>query len=146
LPPIHPGARPHFLPNLFEDDLRIYLGLAGRAVDVEDDVLEYGWRRPEKFTRRPVERVHHTRLSGNARNHLPLLPGTQPRVDPAHRALLGGHGGIDQQPLERVVEIPVIDHVLVVPHDLAGIGVQRQRAIVIEVLEIFAAQHELGSR
>ena len=29
-----------------------------------------------------------------------------------------------QQPLERVVEVPVIDDVLVVPHDLAGVGVQ----------------------
>jgi hypothetical protein len=44
---------------------------------------------------------------------------------------------------ERMVEIPVIDDVLVVPGDLAGIGVNGQRAVVVEVLLVVAAEREL---
>ena len=42
-----------------------------------------------------------------------------------------------------MIEIPVIDDVLVVPDDLAGVGVNRQRAVVIEVLLVVAAEREL---
>ena len=74
-------------------------------------------------------------------------PGAHPRVDPAHRRRVSGaHGGVDEQPLERMVEIPVIDDVLVVPDDLAGVGVERQRRVVVEVLLVVAAEHELRRR
>ena len=46
-------------------------------------------------------------------------------------------------PLERMIEIPVIDDVLVVPDDLAGVGVNGERAVVIEVLLVVAAEREL---
>ena len=76
---------------------------------------------------------------------MPVLPGmpvTTLRRSPGRSlgliqvtcARIGRHGGIDQQPLERMIEIPVIDDVLVIPDDLSGVGVQRQRRVVIEVL------------
>jgi hypothetical protein len=37
-----------------------------------------------------------------------------------------------------VVEIPVIDDVLVIPDNFAGVGVDRERAVVIEVLFVIA--------
>ena len=51
--------------------------------------------------------------------------------------------GLHEQPLERMIEIPVIDDVLVVPDDLAGVGVERERRVVIEVLLVVAAEREL---
>ena len=55
------------------------------------------------------------------------------RVDPRHLLRVGRDRGLDQQALERMIEIPVIDDVLVVPDDLAGVGVERQRRVVVEV-------------
>ena len=43
-----------------------------------------------------------------------------------------------------MIQIPVIDDVLVVPDDLAGVGIQGERAVVIEVLLVVAAEDELG--
>src|SRR5690606_37878895 len=45
-----------------------------------------------------------------------------------------------------MVEIPVIDEMLEVPEDLAGIGIDRERRVVIEVLLIRAAEHEFRRR
>jgi hypothetical protein len=42
-----------------------------------------------------------------------------------------------------MVEIPVIDDVLVVPDDLAGVGIERERGVVVQVLLVVAAQDEL---
>ena len=42
-----------------------------------------------------------------------------------------------------MIEIPVIDDVLVVPDDLAGVGVERERRVVIQVLLVVAAEDEL---
>ena len=57
----------------------------------------------------------------------------------------GRYRGIDEQAFERVIQIPVIDDVLVIPDDLAGVGIQRQRGVVIEVLLVVAAQHETSA-
>ena len=53
------------------------------------------------------------------------------------------HRGVDEQPFEGVVEIPVVVQVLVVPDDLAGVGVEGQRRVVVEVREVGAAEQEL---
>ena len=45
-----------------------------------------------------------------------------------------------------MIEIPVIDDVLVVPDDLAGVGVEGERRVVIEVLLVVAAERELRRR
>ncbi len=45
-----------------------------------------------------------------------------------------------------MIEIPVVVEVLVVPDDLARIGVERQRRVVIQVLLVDAAEHELRRR
>ena len=45
-----------------------------------------------------------------------------------------------------MIEIPVIDDVLVVPRELAGVGVNGQRAVVVEVLHVVAGEDELGRR
>ena len=65
------------------------------------------------------------------------------RVDPRHLFRIRRDGGLDQQPLERMIEIPVIDDVLVVPDDLAGVGVERERGVVVEVRLVVARQREL---
>ena len=54
--------------------------------------------------------------------------------------------GLDQQPLEGMIVIPVIDDVLVVPHDLAGVGVQGQRGVVVQVGLVVAGEDELRRR
>src|SRR5262245_38340146 len=42
-----------------------------------------------------------------------------------------------------MINIPMIHVVLVVPHDLPCIRVQRERRVVIQVLEIISGEHEL---
>ena len=88
---------------------------------------------------------------------MPVLPGMPVmtlrrlarldlRVDPRHFLRVGRDRRFDEQALERMIEIPVIDDVLVVPHDLAGVGVDGQRRVVIEVLLVVAAERELRRR
>ena len=60
-----------------------------------------------------------------------------------HVARVGRDGRVHEQAFEGVVEIPVIDDMLVVPHDLSGVGVQGERGVVIEVLHVVAAEDEL---
>ena len=40
----------------------------------------------------------------------------------------------------------MVVQVLVVPHDLAGVGVQREGRVVVQVLQVGPADHELGRR
>ena len=42
-----------------------------------------------------------------------------------------------------MVEIPVVVQMLVEPLDLAGVGVQREGRVVVEVRVVDAADHEL---
>ena len=44
-----------------------------------------------------------------------------------------------------MIEVPVIDDVLVVPDDLSGVGVERERGVVVEVREVVARERELGA-
>ena len=71
------------------------------------------------------------------------LAGLQARIDPRDLARFGRDRGVDEQPLERMIEIPVVDQMLVVPDDLAGRGIERERRVVIEVLLVVAAEDEL---
>ena len=88
---------------------------------------------------------------------MPVLPGmpvmTLRRSPGRTRGLIhltadasGGRLRLDEQPFERMVEIPVIDDVLEVPDDLARLDVERERRVVIEVLLVVAAEHELRRR
>ena len=82
-------------------------------------------------------------LPGNARDHLALLAGAHARIDPRDLARIGSDGRVDEQALERVIEIPVVEQMLVVPIDLAVAGIERERRVVVEVLLVDAAKNEL---
>ena len=126
-----------------EQCVGIHGDVAGEAVDAREHVLLHGRARPEEFARRAVERVDDARLAGNPRDDFAPLAAADARVDPRHLVAVGSYGRLDEQPLVRVIEIPVIDDVLVVPNDLARVGVQRERRVVIEVLLVVAGEREL---
>jgi hypothetical protein len=44
-----------------------------------------------------------------------------------------------------MIEIPVIDDVLVVPDDLAGVDVERERRVVVEVLASLPPSMNFGA-
>ncbi len=113
------------------------------AVDPADDVLKVRGLGPEEFAGLPIERVDDAGLARDAGEHLAHLAGLMFGVDPRH--LAGGrHLGVDEDAIERVVEVPMIDDVLVVPHDLAGVGVQSQRRGVVEIGLVVAGQQNFG--
>ena len=91
-------------------------------------------RGPQELAGLPVQRVNDAGLAGNTGDHFAPLARLDLRIDPGHLARIRRDGCVDQQPLKRMIEIPVIDHVLVIPDDLAGIGIQRQRRVVIQIL------------
>ena len=85
-------------------------------------------------------------LPGDAGHDPPHLAGPQPRVDPLDRVRVRRDRGVDEDALERVVEVPTVVEVLVVPDDLAGVGVEGEGRVVVEVLQVGAADEELGGR
>ena len=101
---------------------------------------------PQELARLAVERVDHAGLAGDAGHDAAPLPGLQPRVDPAHLRRIRRHGRVDENALVRVVEVPVVDEVLIVPGDLARFPADRQRRVVVQVLVERPAEHELGRR
>ena len=115
-------------------------------VDVGDHVLRDGRGGPEEFAGLAVEGVDDAGLAGHAGHHPADLARPQPRVDPAHRVGVGRDRGVEQHPLEGVVEVPVVVQVLVVPDDLAGVGVEGEGRVVVQVREVGAAEHELRGR
>ena len=143
---VHVGAGQDLLPLGGEDHLGVLGHRAGRPVDVADDVLGDGGGGPQELAGLAVERVDEAGLARNAGHHLADLAGLNVRVDPAHRVGVGRHRGVEQDALEGVVEVPVVVHVLVVPPNLAGIDVEGQRGVVVEVRVLDAAEHELGGR
>ena len=124
----------------------IHRHLARGAVDLADDVLHHRRPGPQELAGLPVQRVDDPGLARDAGHHSPALARLQLRVDPGDLLRVGRNGRIHQKALEGVVQIPVIDHVLVVPHDLAGVGVQGQRGVVVQVLLVVAAEHVLRRR
>ena len=93
-----------------------------------------------------VERVDDAGLAGDAGDHLAPLARLDLRgLIHAHFLRVGRDRGLHQQPLEGMVEVPVIDDVLVVPDDLAGVGVERERRVVVQVLLVVAARMNFGA-
>ena len=119
---------------------------ARRAVDALDDVLRDRRPRPQELARCAIERVDEPRLAGDAGHDAALFAAAQARIDPRHLARVGCDGRVDQHALERMIEVPMIDGVLVVPDRLARRGPQRERRVVIEVLLVVAGEHELRRR
>src|SRR6185436_9082536 len=117
----------------FEERARFHRDLAGASVDTLDDVLIDRRRRPQELTGAAIERIHDARFTGNTGDDLALLTGLDRRIDPLHRILRGRDLRLEKDTLEGVVEIPMIDDVLVEPHDLARLRVNRERAVVIQV-------------
>ena len=74
------------------------------------------------------------RLAGNSRDDFAAARPAQSRVDPRHFGRIRRDARVDEQALERMVEIPVIDEMLVVPDDPPCLDVERERRVVIEVL------------
>ena len=129
-----------------EDDLGVLGHVAGGAVDVRDHVLGDGGVGPQELAGLAVEGVDDAGLAGDAGHHPALLARLQPGVDPGDGVGVGGDGGVDEQPLEGVVEVPVVVQVLVVPPDLAGVGVEGEGRVVVQVRQLGAAEHELRGR
>ena len=136
-------ADQHFLALPPEDQFAVLRHHAGGAVDVADHILRDGRIGPQELAGLAVEGVDDAGLARNAGHHFAHFTGLESRVDPAHRARVGRHRRVEQDPLERMVEIPVVVQVLVVPGDLAGVGVERERRVVVEVGLVGAAEHEL---
>ena len=85
----------------------------------------------------------------------PVFPGTPVitlRSSPARsRGLIqlvsrvGRDHRVDEQALEGMVHVPVVVQV-VVPANLAGVGVERERRVMVEVLPVRASEHEFRCR
>ena len=127
-----------------EGRLRIHRHFARSAVDLADHVLEITSAGPQKLAGLPVERVNDAGLAGDSGHHFAPFARLELRIDPGHLARIGRDRRVDQQALERMIEIPVIDDVLVIPDDFAGIRIDGQRAVVIQVLLVIAGQQEFG--
>ena len=140
------GAGEDLLALRAEDELGVLGDRAGGPVDVADHVLRNGVPGPEELPGLPVQRIDDAGLAGNPGHDPAGLAGLDAGVDPGDLARIRRDGGVDQEPLERMVEVPTVVQVLVVPDDFAGVGVEGQGGVVVEVLVVDSAQHELGGR
>ncbi len=129
-----------------EDGRRVVDRLAGLQVDALQHVLAYGRPRPEELAGLAVQRVDDAGLAGGAGQHLAHFARFQLRIDPGHGALVRRDLGVDQEPLEGVVEVPVVVDVLVVPDDLAGVHVEGHRGRHVEVVLVVPRELILGRR
>ena len=139
-------AHEHLLLQLGEDDLGVLHRAPRGLVDVDHHVLRHRRPGPEELARFAVQRVDEAGLAGDSRHHFARLSGLEVRPDPAHRLRIGRHREVDQDPLEGMIQIPVVVQVLEVPPDLAGVGLERQGRVVVEVGQLHAAEHELRRR
>src|SRR5690606_17112537 len=134
------------LPRRREDGLRVHGRRARLDVDVRDHVLLDRLAGPQELAGLAVERVDEPRLARDAGDDLAPLTRPHARADPPHRVGIRRDLRLDQQALERVIEIPMVDDVLEVPDDLAGIPIERERRVVVEVLLVGPPEHELRRR
>ena len=109
---------------------------------LRDHVLKAGRAGPQEFAGLAVERVDDAGFAGDAGEDFAAFAGLELGIDPGDLRGVGGDGGVDQDAFEGMVEIPVIDDVLVIPDDLAGVGIDGQRAVVIQILFVVAGQQE----
>ena len=74
-----------------------------------------------------IQCVHNTGLAGNPGEDLAALAGAD-SFGFIHGDVtrVGRHSGVHKHSFEGMIEIPVVDNVLVVPHDLSGVGVQER--------------------
>ena len=129
-----------------EERFRICSNAACGDIDIGHYVLHHGGFGPKELARLAIERVDDSRFSGNTRHHLAPFSRPDPGIDPSHVQRARRNSRVDEQAFERMIEIPMIDDMLVVPHDLSGIGVQRESRVVIQVREIIPSEHEFGRR
>ncbi len=139
-------AREDLLALAAEHDLLVLGDGAGRAVDAAHHVLGHRGPRPQELAGGAVEGVDDAGLAGDAGHDPAHLARLQAGVDPLDRLRVRGHRGVDEDALERVVEVPAVVEVLVVPDDLAGVGVEGEGRVVVEVLQVGPADEELGGR
>ena len=133
----------HLLTDTAEDELGVLGDRARGPVDAADHVLRDGRGGPETLTGLAIEGVDDSGLSRNTGDDLSHFAWPDPWVDPAHRGGIGRDRRVHQQTLKRVVEVPVVVQVLVIPDDLAGIGIERERRVVIQVGVVDTADQEL---
>src|SRR5690606_40493408 len=95
-----------FRSDFDEQRVRIHGERARRSVDVLKDVLLHRGPRPEELARGRVERVDDAGLAGNARDDLASLAVANARIDPSDLGAIGRDGRLDDEPLERMIEIP----------------------------------------
>ena len=79
----------------------------------------------------------HAGLAGDAGQHLARLAGAEVGIDPRHRGRIRRHFRAHDHALEGVVEIPTVARqVLEVPRHLPGIGIERQRGVRVEEIDV----------
>ena len=88
---------------------------------------------PEELARVAIERPDAAALADRQRD-VALLAARNVRIDPLHELRIGTDRRAHQHALVRVVQVPVVARqMLVVPDELAGVGIQRDRRIAVEI-------------
>ncbi len=94
--------------DILGDDLEVARHFSGHGVDPVDHILVHGLPRPKELPRFAVESPDDAVLAWNPGQDLALLPGGHVRIAHPRGVFVRLHFDIDQHPLERVVEIPVV--------------------------------------
>jgi hypothetical protein len=111
---------------------RIPVDVRAPSLDVDIREMEFRhvegkWRGPEELAAGSVERPYAARLS-YADHDVALFPARDFRIDPLHRAGIRVERGAHERALVDMVEVPVVARqMLVVPDELAGFDIKRER-------------------
>src|SRR5262249_5937502 len=117
--------------ELLRNEAVVDCDLPGLRIDVFVDRLMGGLAFPQEFAGAPVERPDDAALA-DSQEH---LPGMTVDLD------------IGELRPETMIEIPTIPRQeLVVPDDLAGVGIKRQCRVGIEDSAVAGAAHDLAVR
>ena len=110
--------------------------LARLHVDLRQEKLGSVVRKrigPQELARRTIERPDATAFADVQRDVTRLAPWNI-RVDPFDELRIGADGGPHQNSFVRVIHIPVVARqMLVIPNELAGIGIERHGRIAVKV-------------
>src|SRR5262249_26917538 len=115
------------------------------TIDFRDDVLKHGRTRPEELAGFAIQGVDDTCLAGYPRQDFAAFAGLDLRIDPENIPRIRRDCRIDKQALERMIEVPMIDDMLIIPDDLSRIRIQGKRRIVVEMFVFVAAKYKLRS-